>query len=305
MKGKILKILRQSREIVSGEALSSELGISRVSIWKHIRKLQELGYDILSTPKGYKLQGTPDTLFPWEFPGRESKIHYFDSADSTMDMARSLARQGCPHFTVIVAGQQKKGRGRLNRSWLSSEGGLYFTMVLRPELPVILSSRVIFAASLSLAESLRKLYQVKAMVKWPNDILIDGGKLAGLLAEMEAESDRVTYVNVGVGLNANNDPTDQEPGAVSLKKVLGREVSRKEILTCFLVEFEHRLTDGTLDDVISQWKRYSITLNRQVKIVTTNDLTEGFAKDVDETGALILELADGSTKRIIYGDCFL
>ena len=193
----------------------------------------------------------------------------------------------------------------MNRSWLSSEGGLYFTMVLRPELPVILSSRVIFGASLSLAESLRNLYQVEAMVKWPNDILIDGGKLAGLLAEMEAESDRVTYVNVGVGLNANNDPTDQEPGAVSLKKVLGREVSRKEILTCFLDEFEHRLTDGTLDDVISQWKRYSITLNRKVKIVTTNDLTEGFAKDVDETGALILELADGSTKRIIYGDCFL
>jgi len=178
-------------------------------------------------------------------------------------------------------------------------------MVLRPELPVVLSSRVIFGASLCLVKSLRKLFQVKAMVKWPNDLLVDGGKLAGLLAEMEAESDMVNYVNVGVGLNVNNDPTDQEPGAASLKKLLGREVSRKEILTCFLDEFEHRMKDGTLDDVISQWKRYSITLNRQVKIVTTNDLTKGFAKDVDETGALILELADGSTKRIIYGDCFL
>ena len=304
MKGKILKMLRQSWEIVSGETLSSELGISRVSIWKHIRKLQELGYDILSTPKGYQLKSTPDALFPWEFPERESKIHYFDSADSTMDIARSLARQGCPDFTVIVAGQQEKGRGRLKRRWLSSKGGLYFTVVVKPQLPVVLSSRVNFAASLVLAQILRNRFNIQAMVKWPNDILVHDRKMAGILSEMEAEADMVTFINVGIGINVNNDPTPVDQAATSLKHLLGREISRKELLSRFLDEFEKQLSDNSLNNVISQWKKYTLTLNRHVKIVTTQDTTEGVAIDIEENGALVLRLKDGSLKRIIYGDCF-
>jgi len=304
MKGKILKILRQSREIVSGETLSSELGISRVSIWKHIHKLQELGYDILSTPKGYQLQSTPDTLFSWEFPERESKIHYFDSATSTMDIARSLARQGCLDFTVIIAGQQEKGRGRLNRSWLSSKGGLYFTVVVRPQLPVVLSGRVNFAASLVLARIFRSRFNIEAMVKWPNDILVHDRKMAGILSEIEAEADMVTFINVGIGINVNNDPTPIDQAATSLKYLLGRETSRKELLSLFLDEFEKQLSDKGLNNVISQWKKYTLTLNRHVKIVTARDATEGVAIDIEENGALILRLKDGSLKTVIYGDCF-
>jgi len=304
VKGNILKILRDEKDVVSGEILSDRLGISRVSVWKHIKKLQEIGYPIDATSTGYRLISVPDVLYPWEFGDRESSIHYFDSVDSTMDVARGLARNNCPHFTVVISGRQTKGRGRLDRTWLSSEGGLYFTMVLRPKIPPVLSSRVNFAASMILARTLRKMFEIDAMVKWPNDILIDGRKVSGLLSEMEAETDRVRFINVGVGINVNNDPTVIEPMATSLKKILGRKISRRELLSEFLDGFESRLNRGALENVVSEWKKYAETLNRHVTIVTDREISEGLAVDVDKDGALILKLADGSVKKIIYGDCF-
>jgi len=304
VKGKILNILRDEKNVVSGEVLSDRLGISRVSIWKHIKKLREIGYPIEATSKGYCLISMPDVLYPWEFGDRESKIHYFDAVDSTMDVARELARNNCPHFTVVIAGRQTQGRGRLKRAWLSPEGGLYFTMILRPKIPPVLSSRVNFAASMILARTLRKMFEIDAMVKWPNDLLIDGRKVSGLLSEMEAETDRVRFINVGVGINVNNDPTVREPMAISLKKILGRKISRRALLAEFLDRFESRLNHGTLENVVFEWKKYAETLNRQVKIVTNREISEGLAIDVDQDGALILKLADGSLKKIIHGDCF-
>lgn len=304
MKGKILKELRSRKDIVSGEYLSSTLGISRVSVWKHIHKLQEFGYNVLSASNGYQLIGSPDILFPWEFAGRESSIHYFSELSSTMDMAKDLARKNCPDFTVVIAGRQTKGRGRLNRQWLSDDGGLYFTLVLRPNIPLPMSSRVNFLASLTLARVLRDMYQIEAAVKWPNDILVDDRKLSGMLSELEAEADRVFFINIGMGVNVNNDPTGVEPGAISLKNMLGREISRVRLLSRFLDEFEERLKNAEFENIISEWKQYTVTLQRQVRIVTQREVTEGLAVDVDENGALIVKLADGSFKKIIYGDCF-
>lgn len=304
MKSQILKMLRRNGEVVSGEVLSAATGISRVSVWKHIQKLRGFGYQIVSTPKGYQLKSSPDAPFPWEFPGRESKIHYFPEVTSTMDVARDMARNGCPHLTVVIAGQQQKGRGRLRRVWLSSEGGLYFTMVIRPEIPTALTSRVNFFASLILAQTLQKMFQIDAKVKWPNDILVGGKKLSGMFSEMEAEADMVTFVNIGLGINVNNDPTPREPGAVSLKKILGRDVSRTRLLAAFLDEFEKHYNVNALHNVIAEWKKYTMTIDQQVRIVTTRETTEGVAVDVDENGALILELANGNRKKVICGDCF-
>ena len=304
MKSLILKELRSKQDIVSGEYLSSTLGISRVSVWKHIHRLQELGYSILSTANGYQLLGSPDILFPWEFGDREDRIHYFAELSSTMDIAKDLARKNCPDFTVVIAGRQSAGRGRLNRQWMSEEGGLYFTLVLRPEIPLPASFRVNFLASLTLARMLRETYGVEADVKWPNDILVDDRKLSGMLSELEAEADRVFFINIGMGVNVNNNPSGVEPAAISLKQILGHEVSRIELLTRFLDEFEEHLKNVELETVISEWKQYTVTLQRQVKIVTRQEVTEGRALDVDDNGALIVELADGSTQKIIYGDCF-
>ena len=304
MKSKILTELRSRKDIVSGEYLSSILGISRVSVWKHIHKLQELGYKILSTSNGYQLIDSPDVLYSWEFPDREARIHYFSELSSTMDTAKELARKNCPDFTVVIAGRQTSGRGRLNRQWVSDDGGLYFTMVLRPNIPVALSSRMNFLASLTMAGVLREMYQIEAAVKWPNDILVKERKLSGMLSELEAEADRVFFINIGMGINVNNDPTGVEPGATSLKKLMGREISRIRLLSRFLDEFEDRLKNVDFENVISEWKKYAVTLQRQVRIVTRREVSEGLAVDVDENGALIVKLADGSLKKILYGDCF-
>ena len=304
MKGQILNILKTEKEVVSGEMLSVRLGISRVSVWKHIKKLQEVGYNIEATPKGYVFISAPDALYPWEFGEKKHNIHYFDEVDSTMDIARELARKQCPHFSVVIAGRQKKGRGRLKRNWMSSEGGLYFTIVVRPKISPVLSLRVNFAASMILAQTLRNMFNINAMVKWPNDVLVDGKKISGILSEMEAEIDRVSFISIGIGINVNNDPTPYEPMATSLKKILGKEIPRIEVLKVFLHHFEDALNDADFDQVVSEWKRYTETLNRHVRIVTTHEVSEGLATDVDDNGALILKLADGSLKRIIYGDCF-
>ncbi|MDI6687893.1 MAG: biotin--[acetyl-CoA-carboxylase] ligase [Desulfobacterales bacterium] len=304
MKGQILKIFKREKGIVSGETLSFELGVSRVSIWKHIRKLQDFGYNIVATTMGYQLIDSIDALFPWEFPDRESKIHFFPEVTSTMDIAGELARKGCSHFTVVIAGCQKKGRGRLKRIWHSSEGGLYFTIVLRPQIPPVLSLRLNFAASLVLAKLLRQMFCIDAMVKWPNDILVNNRKISGILSEINAESDRVSFINIGFGINVNNDPASKEPTATSLRCILGKKISKKQLLSEFLDKFESYIDNVNLDNVISEWKKHTTTLNRRVKIVTYHDVSEGVAIDVDENGTLILELADGSIKKVIYGDCF-
>ena len=304
MKSKILEIMRESDGVVSGSALSARLGVSRVSIWKHINSLKEHGYDIRTSSRGYQLASRHDALHPWEFPEREATVHYFPEVDSTMDIARELARKGCPDFSVVIAGRQNKGRGRLRRSWHSARGGLYFTVVLRPQIPPVISPRVIFCASLTLVRILHRRFNVNAGVKWPNDILIDERKICGMLSEMEAEADRVNYLNVGVGLNVNNDPTRLEPNAVSLKQILGRPVSRKKLLAEYLNAFESHLSEYGLDRAVEQWKEYTVTLNRNVKIVTGSETIEGRAVDVDENGSLLLERNDGSLKTVFYGDCF-
>jgi len=305
MKAELLKILRSRGDVVSGEQLSAALGISKVSIWKHIHKLLDLGYQILSTPDGYHLDSSPDILFPWEYEGEAANILYYPEVTSTMDIAREQARKNCPDLTVVIAGRQTQGRGRLKRRWLSDDGGLYFTMVLRPAIPMQLSYRVNFLASLTLARVIREMLQIDARVKWPNDILVDDRKISGILSELEAEAGRVSFISIGIGINVNNDPSEAEPGGSSLKKLAGREISRKDLLSRFLEAFSDRMKNSDFKDVISEWKNYTVTLGRNVRIVTHAEVSEGMAVDVDESGALVLELANGEQKKIIYGDCFL
>lgn len=304
MKSRIVRILRSAANVVSGQDLSAELGISRVSVWKHVRRLREMGYDIQAGPTGYRMVGSPEALYPWELAHWGSHARYFATLGSTMDEAKEIARSGCPHLTVVVADRQEKGRGRLRRVWLSSPGGLYFTIVLRPDIATELTPRFNFLASLVLAKTLRGRFGIDARVKWPNDILVGGRKLAGMLAEMEAEADRVTFLNIGFGINVNNDPHPEEQRATSLKKLLKRPVSRAELLTTFLDDFSKRLDAGPLEGVIDEWKTVAMTIGRPVRIATTRETTEGIAEDVDPSGALLVRRADGSLKRVISGDCF-
>jgi BirA family biotin operon repressor/biotin-[acetyl-CoA-carboxylase] ligase len=304
MKTRILQILKEESTVISGEELSRRLGVTRVTIWKHIRTLQDLGYTIQSGPKGYFLSGENDFLYPWEFKARSSRIHYHEIVASTMDTARELARQGAENQSVVIAGIQRQGRGRMRRPWFSREGGLYFTLILRPSLPAASGFLMNFVTSVALVESIRELTGLDARVKWPNDILINDSKLSGMLSEMEAEGDMVTFVNIGIGINVNNEPEKDESSATSIAANLGHEVSRRALLSLFLDKLERRMQAPDFENCVQEWKKYTMTLGRRVKIVTLKGTNQGLARDVDDSGALILERDDGAIEKIMYGDCF-
>ena len=300
----IYNLLNRADDVVSGETLSAELGVSRVSVWKHVQGLIKSGISIVSSPKGYRLTRDPDSLVPWAFDARQDRTHYFQETGSTMDEAMVLARRGCVDFTVVVAQRQTRGRGRMQRDWLSADGGLYFTVVVRPDIPMVLAGLVNLAAAVDMAKLLRSLYQVEACLKWPNDILVGKHKLCGLLSQMEAEGDQVAHMNIGVGLNVNNAPETEAPIAISLKALLGRPAPRREILVAFLNLFENRMSTFDPDAVISEWKSNNVTLGRTVRVITVKDMVEGTAVDLDAHGGLILQLADGTCQTVMHGDCF-
>jgi BirA family biotin operon repressor/biotin-[acetyl-CoA-carboxylase] ligase len=303
MKGQILKALRERRGYVSGQILSDQLGISRVSIWKHIRGLKDDGYVIEASPRGYRLVSSPDLLLPYEFPDLEQRIHYFPEIGSTMDAARELAKKGAGEGTIVIAEAQTRGRGRLSREWLSPEGGIYVTVVLRPKISPAYAPRINLMASIAVTATIRKLFGLKAEVKWPNDVLIAGKKVCGILAEMDAETDVVNFVNVGIGINANACIPQFQKTATSLRDALGREIPRKEFLSVLIMEIERRQPLLMKADLLREWKRLSATLNKDVRIMSLGEEVIGQAIDIDATGALILRGKDGSLRTVFVGDC--
>jgi BirA family biotin operon repressor/biotin-[acetyl-CoA-carboxylase] ligase len=303
MKAEILKALRESGDYVSGETLSKELSTSRVSVWKHIHSLEEDGYVLEASPRGYRLISSPDLLIPCEFPGLEQRIHYFREIGSTMDAARKLAEAGAEQGTIVVAESQSRGRGRLSKEWLSPEGGIYFTVILRPKISPAYAPRMSLMATVAVASAIRRLFGLRAELKWPNDVLIGGKKVCGILAEMNAELDAVNFINLGIGINANTSVSQQEEKASSLKEQLGEEVSRKKLFRSVLVELEERQGLLTTADLIEEWKNLSATLGRDVRILAPGEEITGKAVDIESSGALVIRTKDGSLRSAIAGDC--
>ena len=305
MKSFLLKLLRENKTICSGQQLSEHLGVSRVSVWKQIKSLESAGYEIETTPNGYRLLSSPDTPYAWEFPRWEAKIHYLPSVVSTMEKARQLAQKGCPEMSVVVADHQTGGRGRLQRQWISSRGGLYFTVVLRPRIELPNIARVNFQVAAIVTRLLRSLYNVNAGTKWPNDILIDGKKVCGMLSEVSAEGDMTAYINIGIGLNLNNTPPTDVSNATSIKALVGHPVARNQFLNVFLEALEEQQQKGLWDDTFAEWKRYAINFDRRVTVQTLHETITGIAMDVDPSGALLVKTDSGEIANITFGDCFL
>ena len=300
----IFNILSEADEVISGEKISDLLGISRVSVWKHIKALVRDGIAVTSSSNGYLLTPDSDSLNPLGFGDWKDYIHYFKETTSTMDEALILARQGCPGFTIALAGRQTQGRGRMQRVWTSDDGGLFFTVVIRPEIPVSQASLVNLAAAVELNKLLRRSYGIEAHLKWPNDILVGTLKICGFLSQMESEGELVGYLSVGIGLNVNNDPNTNESRAVSMKNILGKTVPRKELLIDFLDTYRTRIESFDGAEIIREWKENNATIGRQVRVVTIQKTHEGKAVDIDKHGGLVLEKADGSRETVIHGDCF-
>jgi BirA family biotin operon repressor/biotin-[acetyl-CoA-carboxylase] ligase len=299
----LLSILRQQGAPISGEVLGRTLGVSRVAIWKQVKELRARGYDIPATPEGYRLQSSPDLLLPGEFPGWEDRVHHFAETDSTMRVARELARKGAPHGTLVTAETQTGGRGRLDRSWVSPPGGVYMTLVTRPGAGVVMAPRINLVASVAVSLAIEQLLGVTARVKWPNDVLVHGKKLCGILAEMDAEVDAIRFVNVGIGLNANSHVSEIHIGATSLAELLGHPVDRKAIARSVVEGILARMPVLDKPQVLSEWRDHSFTLGREVIISGRDDVVRGVAVDIDDFGALVVRRQDGSVTHVVAGDC--
>ncbi len=323
LKGSILKLLRHNRPgYLSGEDICKSLNVTRTAVWKHIETLREEGYVIDARPRaGYSLTAVPDRLYPAEILdglatrvlGRE--IEHYEKVDSTNEVARMRAAKGAGEGLLVVAEEQTGGRGRLGRQWYSSRSkGIFFTLLLRPPVNPSRASQITMLAAVSLASAIRSEtgIGVGVGIKWPNDLLAGGKKICGILAELSAELDRIGYLVVGVGINANQDPgdfpADVQETATSLKLETGKTVSRVRLLQASLKSFEHWYglwLELGFEPVRAAWKRMSVSLNCPVRIQTLDKSWEGWAEDVDSDGALLLRLPGGNLQRFVSGEVSL
>jgi BirA family biotin operon repressor/biotin-[acetyl-CoA-carboxylase] ligase len=302
IKSFILNGLKKSNDYVSGNKLAAELSISRVALWKHIKALKEAGYRIESNHKGYKLTSGPDLLLPFEFGKWSNRIHYFDEISSTMDMGKNLLKDN-NDFTIVVAEKQTKGRGRFDRFWYSHKGGIYFTYSMKPNIPITYVSKIVLLFAVAIADTLNELFNVDAKIKWPNDIIINNKKVCGILTEMTAELDKIKQINVGIGINVNNEINKKIENAISLKEVLDQHIDRKVLFKKLLENIENELSKVKSDSVLDKYKHLLSTLNKRVSIKTIDDNIVGTAIDISPDGALLVQTDNGDIKKIISGDC--
>ena len=305
-------------DFISGESIAGVLGISRTAVWKHIQKLRDSGYEIISRERhGYKLKDAPDLLLPSEVQiGLETKIigkdmHYYPSVDSTNRVAKALAYHGAQEGTIVVAEEQTGGKGRLERNFFSPRGkGIWFSGVLRPNFSPHEAPKFTLMAAVAVAEAMAR-FDLKAQIKWPNDILFDGRKLVGILTEMSGEIGKIAYIVIGVGINVNINrdefPEDLRPIAASLSEISAEPISRVSLFRALLEEFDKLYSvvkASGFDKVLELWRKYNVTLGKNVRVIAAVDGKDNFtgkAVDLDASGALIVETADG-LRTIYAGD---
>ena len=241
------------------------------------------------------------------------KIIHLHEIDSTNDLAKELANYGASEGTIVIAETQTAGRGRLGRKWFSPRGGLYFSIILRPKVRVKESVGLVFVAGLAVAEVLHENYGLNVATKWPNDVLVNGRKICGILSEMKTKGERVNYVVIGVGINANINvkkgfPEELKTVATSIENELGRKVRLEELLKLLLekldILYEEFLEEGFLQ-VLKRWKEYASFLGKEVEVTDEVKRLHGLALDVDDEGALIIKLENGTMKRVFVGDVSL
>jgi len=238
--------------------------------------------------------------------------HVFFSREvgSTNEWARELAEKGAEEGTVTLVQMQTAGRGRLGREWISPRGGLWFSLILRPNQKARQAAKLVFVASLAVAEVLHQKYGLRTETKWPNDVLANGRKICGILAEMNTKGEYVNYVILGVGLNADFSVSDSlpellKPDAASIESELGRKIQLENLLKALLEKMEevyYSFLETGFPPVLDRWKLYAGFLGKLIVVREQHQSLKGVASDVDVDGALIMKLEDGTTRRILVGD---
>jgi BirA family biotin operon repressor/biotin-[acetyl-CoA-carboxylase] ligase len=305
-------------DFISGEAISDKLGLTRAAVWKHVEALRAQGYRIEAIPaRGYRLAEIPDRLTPLELRPLLNThdlgqvLHWYEELGSTSDRAKELADEGAEHGAVVVAEAQTAGRGRRGRSWASpARRNLYFSVVLRPELPPARAAEITLVASVALCDVLRQA-GVQAGIKWPNDLLASRGKIAGVLTELAAEPDRVQWVVLGVGINVNarleDFPEEIRGEATSVLLERGQAAPRALFAAaCFtaLEDWLDRHAEEGFGVVRDAWRERNVTLGREVIVKADGREIVGTAEDIDDSGALLVRGRAG-VERILSGDVTL
>ena len=321
-KQQLLMYLKEGKGTwVSGEFLAQKMAISRTAVWKHIRTLRNDSYIIESSrKKGYLLRQASDLLLANEIQeglntnifGRKG-IVYFRETDSTNVRAKDLASHGAPEGTVVVAEGQTKGRGRRGRSWFSPAGeGIYTSIILKPAISPHEAPGLTLMASVAVAETLMSMTSLKVNIKWPNDILINGRKIAGILTEISTEMDRIDYVIIGVGINVNTPseglPSDIKDIATSIFMETNKPFPRIALIRAYLewleIYYETFKTKG-LDPILNRWKSLADIIGRRIRVDMIDRVRTGKVLDIDREGFLMIRGRKGTVERIMSGDVTL
>lgn len=316
MKSEILKLLKESDGYLSGQQLCERFQVSRTAVWKVMDQLKKEGYEIEAVPrKGYRLVESPDVLSAAELESLRhtqwagKKVVFFKETDSTNMQAKSGGEKGDPHGTLFVAESQKEGRGRRGRSWESPAGeSIYMSLLLRPELPPVKAPMLTLVMALAVARAIREQTGAEALIKWPNDIVVGGKKLCGILTEMSTEMTYINYVVIGVGMNVNQNQFSEElkERATSLKLEEGRAFQRSAIIASVLERFEsyyeQLLKDGNLAGLQSSYNELLVNRGRQVQILEPKNHYEAHASGINEAGELVVTMEDGSVRNIFAGE---
>lgn len=321
-KTQILRELRQRvGEWVSGEIVSDDLKVTRSAIWKQINLLREEGYHIEALPKkGYRLLASPDLLLPDEIStGLNTSVfgqqhnYYFKEIESTNNEAKHLAAAGCPEGTIVIAEKQTGGRGRRGRCWHSPLGeGIYFSIILRPKISPHEASRISIMTAVAAAEALKSQTDLSIKIKWPNDILVNGKKVGGILAEISSDMEAIDYVVVGIGLNVNTPresfPAELREIATSLLIEQEQSFSRIKILQSLLQFFEYYyscLQENNFELVLQKLQEFSAIKGAQVRLDSVKDSITGQVLYIDDNGFLIIRDGKGEMHRALSGDVII
>lgn len=317
---KVLSFLKShNTEYLSGQDLSDVLKISRVAVWKHIKKIRSLGYKIESKQKlGYKLVKSTNLLLPWEITSElktktiGKRAYYFDSIDSTQNFAMKIASNPKENGTVVISQKQTRGKGRRGRKWLSPAGGIWLSIVFHPKFDISMSTLFPIAASVALSNAIEKEVGKKPEVKWPNDVTIKGKKVAGMLIDVSIESNKIENLVLGVGINFKVNSAQLERSLKNTENFYGVAslIENKEnenpimFVKCFLYELEkifELLEKGKAKTIINDWTKKSSTIGKNVSASTSDGKIKGKVVKLDNDGALIIK-SSNQFQRVLAGD---
>lgn len=310
-------LLEQKDDFVSGEKISEKLGISRTAVWKGIKKLEAIGYEFEAVTKlGYRLKFTPEFI---DYKKLEEKlsdhrfghhIHYFKEVESTQIVAKQLAEEGAIEGTVVLAEQQNNGKGRLGRHWHSPAGkGIWMSIILQPTIPIQLAPQLTLLTAVALCKAIRNLTSLDVGIKWPNDLLINGLKISGILLESTAEDQLLKYIIAGIGIDVNLSEDDYDESlkerATSLRIQSGKVLSRSELIYLFLTEWEKLMDvyerDG-FDPIAQMWESLAISIGKKVQLTTPQGQFIGTPLKLTASGSIVVQLEDGTEKEVFSAD---